>query len=283
MSFVLEMWSKLPNIKGKLWGGNKLYNIVKDNRPVVKQVKNFNMKLNLEDRIQRRIFFKNGHEPETEKIFESFFKEANCFVDIGGNVGYFSLLAASVNKNIKVVAFEPLPQNIDQFKENILLNTGFENQITIEEKCLSDKQGEVTFYIPPEGECGWGRMGEAQEENNGEEHSEWPKISRQALSLDDYLKLNADLRPDVFKIDVEGNEVKVLMGAREYLRKNKVKAFCIELNEGALKEQGTSGNKIIKLMEDIGYCAHYIDGSSLSPTKETLDNYKHMNYFFLPA
>ncbi|MCP4913979.1 MAG: FkbM family methyltransferase [Oligoflexia bacterium] len=281
MSSILKAWSLLPNVKGKLWFGNKLYDVLGKNDPVVKKVKNFSMKLNIEDRIQRRIFFKNGHEPETEVIFERFFRDASCFVDIGGNVGYFSLLAASVNPKIKVVAFEPLPQNISQFKENISLNPGFDQRIEIVEKCLSDEKGEVTFFVPPEGECGWGRMGSA-DDANGEEHQDWPKISREALSLDEYLSNHTELKPDVFKIDVEGNEVKVIYGAVEYLKNNKVKAFCIELNEGALKEQGSSSEKIIGLMNELGYEAHYINGDQLSKTEKPVVGYIHLNYFFLP-
>jgi FkbM family methyltransferase len=280
MIFLLKAWSLLPNIKGKLWIGNKLYQLTGGKQAETK-IRNFWMNLNLEDRIQRRIFLKKSHEPETEFIFEKFFKEAKCFFDIGGNIGYFSLLGSAINPDLQTYAFEPLPSNISTFKKNIELNKGFNERIHIVEKCLSDSSGEVTFFVPPDGECGWGTMD--TEESNEETTSSWPKITREALTFDEFIEKNPSIKPDLIKIDVEGSEINVLKGALNYLENNKVLAFCIELNEETLKAKNYSSQKVIDLMSSIGYVAHYISDNSLIKTDKPVSLNKDLNYFFIPS
>lgn len=281
MSFLLKAWSHMPNIKGKLWLGNSLYKAFGAGE-VDGKIQNFKMHLNLNDRIQRRIYLKKSHEPESEKVFKNLFKDANCFFDIGGNIGYFTLLACATNPDLKVHSFEPLPSNLNSLKTNLSLNPGFQERVTVVEKCLSDAAGEVNFYVPPEGECGWGTMGTVDETEGSEGNRDWPQITREALSLVDYLKQNPDTQPDLIKIDVEGAEYKVLQGALDYLKEKKVKAFCIELNEPTLKSCGTSSSEVIALMKGLGYQPNLVSpAGTLVPLEGELQGSKDFNVFFL--
>jgi FkbM family methyltransferase len=247
---------------------------------LVCQVTNFQMLLNLNDRIQRRIFLKKCHEPETEQALNKFFKEASCFFDIGGNIGFFSLQAASLNPNLKVIAFEPLDNNINQFKKSIALNPGFKERISIKEVCLGDKEGTVTFLVPPEGECGWGTVYSEDHPNKNDDN--WPKIERQSMTLDQFIEENPELKPDVIKVDVEGSEYRVLQGALKYLENNPVKMLCIELNEPTLKSFGTSSNEVIELMDKLGYQASVLSNGQLVSPEITQGSNADFNYFFTP-
>ena len=66
----------------------------------------------------------NCWEPLTTELILELFKQKTTdtvFVDIGANVGYFSMLAAS--KNIPVVAFEPVESNFSLLKKSEILST----------------------------------------------------------------------------------------------------------------------------------------------------------------
>ncbi|MCK6593739.1 MAG: FkbM family methyltransferase [Bacteriovoracaceae bacterium] len=99
------------------------------------------MLLNINDRIQRRMFVKKSHEPETEIHLKNFLATSKSFLDIGANVGYFTLMAKATNPQIKVFSFEPNPNNVRKIEENISLNQ-FQD-ITLSSSCVSDMAGEV--------------------------------------------------------------------------------------------------------------------------------------------
>jgi hypothetical protein len=63
-------------------------------------------------------------EPDETRFLESSLAKADTFVDIGANIGYFSCLARSLGK--RVVAVEPLAENLDYLFRNLLLN-GFDD------------------------------------------------------------------------------------------------------------------------------------------------------------
>jgi hypothetical protein len=69
-------------------------------------------------------FLEGGAKEErTSQLVTSFLSNGMTFLDIGANVGYFSLLAASVvGSTGKVIAFEPTPAVADRLRENVLLN-----------------------------------------------------------------------------------------------------------------------------------------------------------------
>lgn len=240
----------------------------------------FKMHLNPNDRIQKRILIKKHHEEDTEKALEPYFKKAKCFFDIGGNIGFFSLQAASLNPELKVIAFEPLPANISQFTRNIQANPDFERRITIKELCLGDSKGKVTFLVPPKGECGWGTV--FNQETNKGNHDNWQEIERQASTLDLFLEEHPKLKPDIIKIDVEGSEYRVLKGAFNYLENNPVKMLCIELNEPTLKSFNTSSQEVIEKMSDLGYQAMIYSHYQLIPFENASLQANDFNCFFIP-
>jgi FkbM family methyltransferase len=93
-----------------------------------------------------RLIFRGNFEPATSKIFKLILKEGDRVIDVGANVGYFSLLASSIVKDSgKVFSFEPDPKNMKSLNANILLN-GF-NNICVYQVAISDFKGKSNFYI----------------------------------------------------------------------------------------------------------------------------------------
>ena len=68
-------------------------------------------------------FWEDGIQQfEYTNIFLQLIKEITTFYDIGANIGYYSLIAAMENKNMKIISFEPARGPLYYFRENVRLN-----------------------------------------------------------------------------------------------------------------------------------------------------------------
>lgn len=274
-SELIRLYSYIPNFPGKLYLGNKVF---QPTGIVEHRLKYFSAALDLDDRIQRRMLIKRCHEPETESLFLKYAREANCLYDVGANIGYFSLLALAANPDIEVQAFEPLPTNATRIRENAELNPGFHKQLSVQELCVGKESGEVSFGIPQTGEAGWGRI-----LNEGQAWQASGSLKRAVISLDDWIA-KGHAAPDLIKIDVEGNELQVLQGAKHLLETSKRLALCVEINEGCLVANGTSGEEIFGWLLTRGFKAYAFHGlRAWRKVARPVPNYKFLNYFFVKA
>lgn len=86
------------------------------------------------------------YEKQTTKVFRSIVGRGMVCLDIGANVGYFTLIAAKlVGEKGKVFAFEPEPHNFDLLVKNIALN-GYDN-VTPVQKAISNKNGKAKLFL----------------------------------------------------------------------------------------------------------------------------------------
>jgi len=268
MNPFLNLFSRIPNVKGKHWLGQKVIShFFSDERTIQKTKWGFSMHLNLGDRLQRRILIRRDHEPETEIVLNRFFKKADCFIDIGANIGYYSLLAKATNSKIAFRAFELLPVNMEQLKKSAALNHF--SDIEFIEKCLGAHPGNTEFLVPPADECGWGRMA-YKNLFDGE------KIQRQITTLDQNESLFK--AKTVIKMDVEGFERDVLMGGSNAIQKWKP-VLCIEMNEPCFKDLGFTSQDVFNDLKGWGYQIYAIkDNGNLEAIETPIENYAAMNY-----
>ncbi|MBI4397667.1 MAG: FkbM family methyltransferase [Candidatus Omnitrophica bacterium] len=145
-----------------------------------------------------------------------FLGPADFFVDVGANVGAYSILAASLG--VPCVSFEPVPETFKIFLENIRLNN-FEGFITAHNRALSSHEGEVTIT----------RELDATNHivSNGKSLSSrgTQTVQVQAQTLDNVLENQI---PSLIKIDAEGHDLEVLEGAVKILSAPSLQALIIE-------------------------------------------------------
>lgn len=89
----------------------------------------------------------DGHEPETSRTLRFLFERSATFIDVGANYGFYSLLGALWNPNLRVVAFEPVSQIHEGLRQNVALNR-LEDRIVCENLVLADRSGKATFFLP---------------------------------------------------------------------------------------------------------------------------------------
>lgn len=192
--------------------------------------------LDLTDRIMVQIFIHGSYEKNTVRQVLKLLQPNMTFVDVGANIGTYTLTLSKFLPYGKVISFEPNPKAIKYLKQNIALNNC--TNITVEELGLSDQEGEAILYTTS--------MTEASiyKQKNAAIH-ETIKLS----SLDTYCKNNNIDHIDVLKIDIEGHEVKCLKGAEEIIRKSKKMILILEIDDNCKLlgiEKNELFNSIIK-------------------------------------
>jgi len=193
------------------------------------------------------------HEKVTTELFKKVVKERNTVIDLGANIGYFTLLAAKlVGFQGKVFAFEPEPKNYNYLQKNIKLNN-YEN-VTALQKAVSDKNGKTKLYI-----CDYDTGHHTIRQYSGIEaysrgrHTEEKSIEIETVTLDEFFKGKEELI-DVIKIDVEGAEALALTGMEGILRTNKNLKMFVEFFPLLIRKIGNSPEEFIrKLLEDYNF------------------------------
>ncbi|MEM1510251.1 MAG: FkbM family methyltransferase [Thermofilaceae archaeon] len=147
-----------------------------------------------------------GREGSVDLVIRRVLRSGDVFVDVGANVGYYTLLAA--RKGCKVVAVEPVPQTLAVLRINLRLNR-LEGLVTVVGKCAWSSRGHVKLAIPQGKFFGLA----STVLNRGKSAT----VDIECVDLDSVLCSYSEVR--LMKIDVEGAEYEVLKGADSALRK----------------------------------------------------------------
>jgi FkbM family methyltransferase len=147
------------------------------------------------------------YEPITAMLLQKLLQPGSTFVDIGANIGIFSLLVCHKQPEVKVIAFEPNPKNFHILKENVAAN-GFE-QITCESIAVSNSDGVAKFFFN-DSDMSASLVSDFQSFNT---RADWAEV--QTRTLDSYFSQRALTSPVVMKVDVEGHEEALLDGAHQ--------------------------------------------------------------------
>lgn len=165
------------------------------------------------------------YEPSTTRLLKNELKPGMTFIDIGANVGLFTLLAARlVGPKGHVHAFEPAPENLRWLKENISLNPL--KNVTPHSQAVSDCSGIANLRLGRE---------------SGLHSLLRPKVLTgrsvdvPTIRLDDFLdtvgkRLKRHVRPDFIKMDIEGAEPLALRGMQNLLKSPGPLRMVLELN-----------------------------------------------------
>jgi FkbM family methyltransferase len=162
----------------------------------------------------------------------------DCFIDVGANIGYYSVLAAAaVGEDGRVFAFEPEPTNFALLETNIALN-GL-NQVSSVNAGLAAKNCKAQLYLSDD------NWGDHQIYDRGEQRS---STSIELIRGDDYLR-NKTEHIDVLKIDTQGAEFQVLTGLEQTVRASLPRLrMIIEFWPFGLKKSGAHGHELLDLL-----------------------------------
>jgi FkbM family methyltransferase len=166
-----------------------------------------------------------------------FLKEDDFFMDIGANVGVYSLLASGLN-NCNSISIEPIPQTFQYLKKNIELN-----QLSDKVNCLniglSNQPGDLYFTND-------------RDTVNHVVNKKSEKTTTVKVETLNQVFPQKNTNNILIKIDVEGFEYNVLKGGSDVLKNENVKAIIIELN-GCSERYGLNDGMVDELLVQNGF------------------------------
>ena len=180
-----------------------------------------------------------------------FLKSDSYFIDIGANVGVYSLLASGIKK-CKSTSIEPIPQTFYYLQENVVVND-LENDITCLNIGLAGEKGQLFFTK------------DKDTINHVTDKKTANTINVEVETLDNIINSSL-LNNTLIKLDVEGFEYKVLSGASELLKNENLKAFIVELN-GSSTKFGLSDAMVDEVLVNSGFEKYDYDPFRRSLTK----------------
>jgi len=196
------------------------------------------------------------HEFADMAFLLHFLRPDDLFIDVGANVGSYTLLACGV-VGAKGYAFEPVPTTYHRLVENIRLNH-LEQKVKCINKGVGAQQGVMAFTVDSD-TTNHVILDDEQSGNT---------VDVEVTTLDNELR---EEFPTLLKIDVEGYETRVLEGAHEILERETLYAVIMEVN-GSGQRYGFDESKILQLMFDYGFKSYSYD-----PFRRTLISLRGKN------
>lgn len=201
----------------------------------------YSMTLDLLDLVERMVYL-GTYEREETGLAWRWLRPGMTFLDVGANVGYFTLLASRrVGPRGRVIAVEPSPHAHER-----LARVVGENSLHAElhRIGLSDREGTCTLYPPAPGS---NNHTPTMVKYDGAGDPVEVPVRR----LDDCLESWGVPSVDLLKIDVEGHEGKVFAGAERALGSGRIRAILCEFNDFWLRGTGTTPRALYDTL--IGY------------------------------
>lgn len=205
--------------------------------------------MNCRSDILRRVLLNREYEPEVSEALRKYTDPNKDALDIGANVGFFTVLLTSLlSEDRRVLAVEPTPGALGYLRRNIEANN-CAGRVILYEGVAADRSGESTLNVI----------------ENREEYSSLLKLTTPAVESGklneiripaetiDQLVREHDLAPGLIKIDTEGAELQVLQGAKQTILNHRPVILCEVWPDEMLTEAGGSPGAAANFLRECGY------------------------------
>jgi len=242
--------------------------LVFDKKTVIYETSHgFRQFLYLGDYAVSGMILSEAYEPHETRFICTTCKPGDVALDIGANIGYYSLLIAKlVGPAGFVHAFEP-EEGLCSFVSRSVTENRFEERCAIHRCALGDHEGRVQFRVKPKrglnpSDPQYYSNLYVAEGDSDEDRGAFKQVEMK--TLDSILSLGPQRRVSFVKIDAEGAEYLVFQGARQMLQRDRP-VILSEIHGPQL--QNVSKVKVleyVRFLEEFGYCCHAIgdDGTA---------------------
>jgi FkbM family methyltransferase len=208
------------------------------------------------DSILCRGIYCHDFESNERQFLNKFLRQGDLFIDIGANIGLFTLIASyCVGQKGFVYSIEPCSKTYQRLVRNVGLNRM--NNVKCAQIALSDHTGQIEMNVSLDGYDAWNSIAQPF---SGDAFT---MESIKATSLDDFAREHKLMgRVKMIKIDVEGWESHVLSGGYEMLSRTDAPVLQVEFTDQASQSAGTSCQALYHQLEDFGYRMYLYDGTS---------------------
>lgn len=178
-------------------------------------------------------------EPEEGRLLASLLRPNIRFLDVGGNIGYFSAFVGRREPTASIHVVEPNPAVVPILRFNLWLNRV---DATVWPIALGRERGAVTLSTAP-ANIGDTRVGAVSDAD----------VSTTVVAIDRGDHLWPEETFDLVKIDVQGSELAAVIGMEAVLRRNRDVVVVAELWPAALRERGDDPAGTIATYQELGF------------------------------
>lgn len=171
-------------------------------------------------------------------------------LDIGANVGYFSLYASKIFKNARIFSFEPYHNTLNVFNKQLEMNSI--HNVKTYQQAVSDKSGKATLYVTEWSGCNTIIPNKFDE-------GYYSSIEVECINLERIFKITGVDTFDLAKIDCEGSEYQIILNTPDE-QILKINEFVIE----AHIDKNHTYTDLIKRFNDLGYESNYNENGILT-------------------
>lgn len=172
-------------------------------------------------------------------------------IDIGANFGMHTLIMADqIGADGRLLAFEPIPENLRLLRRNVKLNR-FNDRVTIQEAAISDQPVDTIDMVVDSDQL----EPSASLQTDSTKGRETVTVSN--ISLDQATSSVGVENKCLVKLDVEGAELSVLRSGEEFLKRVRPK-LLIEVHDYALPQFGDSTEAVYEFLKNYGYSIQQI-------------------------
>jgi FkbM family methyltransferase len=168
-------------------------------------------------------------------------RHGQMMIDIGANLGYFSLLWAAAAPDTGCLSLEPSPRNIELLSRNISRNR-LESRVQIRPFAAGRETGSLAFSVGPPDQTGWGGLCIGRDEST---------INVDVVRLDDMVAPEKEIM--LLKIDAEGADTWVLMGCKRLLQERRIRHIWFEQNKPRMRKLGIEEGEAESFLRSVGY------------------------------
>lgn len=226
--------------------------------------KSHNFKCFLNDHISSQIFWKGIYSQELPKL-RTLINEDDYVLDVGANIGEFSIFMGTSFKSLNLYAFEPVSSIRAKLENNVKLNRI--PRLEIQNFGLSSEKTQLPIYGKTKEKYKDGTYNEGMATIYKNENRRDFIETIELETLDMFVESKKLKRVDFIKMDIEGAELFALQGAKETLLKFHPKIW-MEINPETMTAAGYTANDIMNLLSPLGYVAHQFTSNGLEEAKD---------------
>jgi len=195
-------------------------------------------------------YYGSNYEEENISFFRDSIKINDVVIDIGAQIGLMSKLFADiVGSNGKVYAFEPTPKTFDVLKQTLNMN-GIEKIVQPFQEAVAEKKGTAMFNVSEIDIDASNSLSALKEGGNVR------GIEINVTSVDEFVKENSIDKIDFIKIDAEGAEYFVLLGAKNVISHQRP-VINLALHPAAISRLNSSLKQIFEFIREHNYIISY--------------------------
>ncbi len=250
---ILKNWifnvyrNHIPNFRGKIRIGKIIRNFLFYNPNIREPIKARNgvnyFIPSLKDQIGIELFFHGIYEKNIIDFLVNNIQDNDVIFDIGSNIGSIGIPIARTRK-ISYFGFEASPTVYSYLKRNFDINIDY--NVTLVNKAVAANDGQQLKFV----DCSFDRYGEGHLTFETDDLS---TISVDTISLDKFCAESKISQIDWLKIDVQGHESLVFLGAERLLQEGRIKNILFEFEEWAERDAGYEVGLAKKMIEAYGY------------------------------